>query len=389
MRITRKRAVMAAGLIVVSTMALTSCAASSATTPTSTAAAAVGSVDLSGICPATVVIQTDWNPESEHGHLYELLGSDYTIDSGNKSVSGPLLAGGQPTGVNVEIRAGGPAIGFSTVSSQMYTDKSITLGYVNTDASIQLSKDLPTTAVFAPLDKNPQMIMWDPSVYPNVKTIADLKATGAVVRYFGDSAWMNYFTQQGILSAEQVDSSYDGTPANFIAAAGKDAQQGFASAEPYVYENEISAWGKPVAYQLIDDAGWKTYQSSISVRTDELAGLSDCLTKLVPVMQQAEVDFMASPAAAQKLILALVAAYDNGWVYSQGVADYSQKTMAADKLVSNGANSTIGDFDADRMSKVFADSVPLFTGLGSAPAEGLTVDDIYTNKFIDMSIGLK
>ncbi len=44
---------------------------------------------LAGVCPATVVIQTDWNPEAEHGHLYQMLGAGYTVDK--KSVTGPLI----------------------------------------------------------------------------------------------------------------------------------------------------------------------------------------------------------------------------------------------------------------------------------------------------------
>ena len=48
----------------------------------------------------------------------------------------------------------------------------------------------------AGMEKNPQMIMWDPATYPDVETIADLGKTGAIVRYFGGAAYMEYFTQQ-------------------------------------------------------------------------------------------------------------------------------------------------------------------------------------------------
>ena len=36
---------------------------------------------LAGICPATVVFQADWEPESEHGGLYRLIGDDYEVDA--------------------------------------------------------------------------------------------------------------------------------------------------------------------------------------------------------------------------------------------------------------------------------------------------------------------
>jgi hypothetical protein len=44
------------------------------------------------------------------------------------------------------------------------------------------------------------------------------------------------------------------TSANRV--VGKDAQQGFATAEPYIHQNEVSAWGKEVEYQLVNDAGY-------------------------------------------------------------------------------------------------------------------------------------
>ncbi|MDX6342254.1 MAG: hypothetical protein QOH87_2392, partial [Trebonia sp.] len=45
-------------------------------------------------CPSTIVLQTDWNPEAEHGGQYELLGPNPTINAGAKSVTGELVAHG-------------------------------------------------------------------------------------------------------------------------------------------------------------------------------------------------------------------------------------------------------------------------------------------------------
>src|SRR5918999_5903683 len=76
--------------------------------------------NLAGVCPNPVVIQTDWDPESEYGVYYHLLGPNPKIDTQKKVVSGPLVAGGTDTGVQLEVRTGGPSIGFEPVSSQMY-----------------------------------------------------------------------------------------------------------------------------------------------------------------------------------------------------------------------------------------------------------------------------
>ncbi|GMA34017.1 hypothetical protein [Demequina litorisediminis] len=86
---------------------------------TSSVAAASGdAVDLSGVCPADIKIQTDWNPEMEHGHLYAMLGDEYEVDANNKSVTGPLIASGEDTGVDITILSGGPAVGYAQPNAQ-------------------------------------------------------------------------------------------------------------------------------------------------------------------------------------------------------------------------------------------------------------------------------
>ncbi|MEI2706088.1 MAG: hypothetical protein V9E89_12740 [Ilumatobacteraceae bacterium] len=62
----------------------------------------------------------------------------------------------------------------SPVTQIMYADDSILLGYVYTDEAIQFSGEFPTVAIESGYEKNPQMIMWDPGTYPDVKGIADL-----------------------------------------------------------------------------------------------------------------------------------------------------------------------------------------------------------------------
>lgn len=349
---------------------------------------AIGSVDLSGVCPGTVVIQTDWNPESEMGGLYGLLGPDAEIDADKKVVRGPLYASGEWTGVDVEIRSGGPAIGFQGVPAQMYSDKDILLGWVNTDEAIANSAELPTTAVMASFEKAPWMVMWDPETYPDVETLADLGKTDAKVRYFDGATWMDYLVGAGILDEAQIDGSYDGTPGNFIAAGGADAQQGFATVEPYVYENDLDQWGRPVAFQLIADTGYPLYAVALSARTEDVAAEADCLEKLVPVVQQSTVDFFADPDATNALIVDAVQQFATGWVYSEELTKHSTREQIALGLVSNGDDATLGDFDEARVQEIFDIAAPLVTAAGSTPADGLEASDLYTNEFLDDSIGL-
>ena len=343
---------------------------------------------IADVCPETISSQTDWNPEAEHGFVYQLIGDGYTIDKDAVSVSGPLVTSdGTETGVTFEVRSGGPAIGFQTVTSQLYHDEDILLGYVYTDEAIQNSAEFPTVAIQSGFEKNPQMIMWDPATYPDVKTIEDIGEAGILVRYFGGAAYMDFFTQTGILSPDQVDGSYDGTPALFVADQGESAQQGFGSAEPYIYENEIADWMKPVAYAYINDAGWENYAESIATKPENITEYADCFKLLVPMIQQASIDYLEDPTRTNALILDAVATFDNGWVYSQGVADFGVETIKADGLVANGPDDTVGNFDLDRVNSLIELAIPVYEALGQSPKEGLTAEDIVTNEFIDPSIG--
>ena len=386
MRITRTTTALAATAVLA--LSLAACGSDDSDSAAAGPSGEVGDTDLSAAgCPDNIVVQTDWNPEAEHGGLYESLGDDYTVDAGSKTVTGTLVDGnGDSTGVTLEIRAGGPAIGFQTVTSQLYADTDIMLGYVATDEAIQLSDTQPTLQVLAPLEKSPTMIMWDPATYPDVEGIADLGTAGVTVRYFEGSAYMAYLTGAGVLGTDQVDGSYDGTPAGFVAAGGEVAQQGFASAEPYIYKNEVADWGKDVDYQLVYDAGFQPYQSAISARPDTVDQYSDCLTALVPLMQQADVDYLEDPARATDIILDLVEQYDTGWVYSQGVADYSVETQRELGLVGDGDDGVHGNFDLDRVQTLIDQVTPIFTDQGTPPADGLTPEDVVTNEFIDDGI---
>ena len=359
-----------------------------AATDTTAAAAAPTGVSLAGICPDTVTFQTDWNPESEHGFLYQMVGDGYEVDAAGVRVTGPLVTSAGDTGVKIQVRSGGPAVGFQSPTSMMYQDPDIFLGFVSTDGAVQDSGEFPTMSVVAPFNINPQIIMWDPATYPNVKTIADLKATGAKVRYFGGAAYMEYFTANGILDKAQVDGTYDGTPANFVADGGKAAQQGFATSEPYYYENVLTDWAKPVAYQTVHDAGWTAYAQALGGKPETITQYKDCLKLLVPIIQQAQVDYVTNPAKTNALILDLVTQFNNGWLYDAGQADAAVKLALDNKLIANSPDGTLGSFDMARIDSFIGIAVPTYEKIGAKMKDGITSADIATNEFIDPSITL-
>ena len=260
------------------------------------------SISLTGICPNPIAIQLDWQPESEHGGIYELVGNGYKIDRDNKRVSGPLMASGQKTGINVEVRIGGPPVGFQPAQALMYADTSIFMGFSRVTELISSYKDLPIVAVMATLDKSPFSIYWDAATYPNVNRISDLKKHNVTIMLGRPDIGWKYFVAKGIMNKSQMDLSDMAKPAAFISANGKLAEAGFATAEPFLYEVEIAEWGKPVKVQLLHDAGFPEYFQALAVKKEDIDKKSECLEKLVPIIQQSHVDYINNPNKTNELI---------------------------------------------------------------------------------------
>ncbi len=337
---------------------------------------------LADVCPSPLVIQTDWFAEAEHGALYEMIGEGYTVDAATMTTTGPGQLAGEPLGIDIEVRMGGPAIGFAAPRVQMYTDDSIHLGYTTTDSQATAWNDLPLIAVVAPLEINPQIIMWDADAYPEVETIADVGTAGITVNVFGGGGFSDVFVAQGIWSADQVDPSYDGSPARFI-AEGNIAQQGFASAEPFNYEFVFEEYGKAPAFQLLHDAGFQVYSQTIGVKPSELENLRPCLEEMVPIIQQSAVNFSNDPARANAVIVDAVEQVDSFWVYTPELAEWSVAKQVELGLVGNGPDGTVGNMDAARIQKVIDD----IRAAGLDVPEDLTAEDMFTNEFIDETIG--
>jgi hypothetical protein len=351
-------------------------------------AAAGDRLNLKGVCPDTVVVQTDWFPESEYGVYYHLVGPNPRVDTNKKLVSGPLVAEGTDTGVRIEVRSGGPATGFEPVSAQMYKDKNITLGQVNTDEAVRFSAKQPTLAVVTPMEISPFMIMWDPATYPQFNIIADIGQSDAKVFYFEGDTYMEYLIGSGILRRSQVDGSYDGSPANFVGQKGKIAQAGFATSEPYLYQHEINGWKpKPVKYALVNDTGYPFYPQALSIRTADKDRLAPCLKKLVPIVQRAQVDFLRNPDKTNQFIIDIVRQYNTDWTYSEGLANYAIQKMRED-FVNNGSDSTLGNFDQARIQRIIDIVTPILVSQRAAPKQGLKATELFTNEFIDPSIGV-
>lgn len=353
---------------------------SSDTSLTETTQATISDVSLADVCPPKVVVQTDWFPESEHGGVFELMGADHSASKDTGAVVGALTVHGVDTGVDLEIRAGGPFLQIPVVT-QMYQDDEIMFGYVGTDAAIKSYVDTPTLAVFSSLNKNPQVILWNAEQHPDAKTIADIGKQISTIYVFGDQSFMRYFVSTGAIDNGQIDTNYQG---NLLLSTEDAAHQGFVTSEPYKY-SVLDTGRIVVGYELIHDAGWTSYPQALAIRKDRLEEFKPCLTKLVPLMQQAQIDYIAAPERANAIIIATTLAYDSFWTQSEGDTSTGAKAQKDLDIIANGNTPTFGDFEEERVAEFIAKAMPIFREQGLDVVD-VTPADITTNEFLDPSI---
>ena len=339
---------------------------------------------LRSACGTKIVVQTDWFPEPEHGAMYQLAGVHGTLDKSHGRYTGTI----GKTGVALEIRAGGPFTGFQQPISQMYQDKSITLGYVNSDEAIRNSNNLPTVAIVTPLEYSPQILMWNPKRL-TIRRFPDVARTNAKVLVFEGGVWIDYLVGRGWVKRSQVDTSYDGSPARFISADGGIVQQGFATSEPYQYLHDIKQYAKPVSYLLIKNSGYVPYPEPLAARPDVIRSKGACFKLLAPLIQKAEVNYIKNPRPVNAKLVEIVTALDTFWKLSPGGNAFNTAQQKRLKLVQNGPNCTLGDFNLKRLQRTINQLLPIYREKGLTTFKpNLKARDIATNRFINRRIGL-
>lgn len=382
----------AALLAAAGSLALSACTSSDSATEdaaaeTPTLAPAPAAQQLAEVCPADIGVQLQWQPQSDQGALFAMLGPGYHVDTQDKSVTGPLVAGGLDTGVDLTLKAGGPAIGFQSVPSQLYLDDSLMLGIVHGDMLVAAAAEQPVTGVTPLLKYSPAILMWDPATHPDFTTVADIGETDATVVTSEGQIFPSWLADKGMLKQSQIDPSYDGAPARFVGDPSI-VQQGFANSEPYVYEHDTPEWAKPVGWALVKDVGYDIYASNMTVRTDRLDELAPCLDKLVPIIQQAGVDYAAAPAEVNTKIVDIVGQDSTYTPYSQGEADYGSQILVDEGLLAAESDGSFGVYDPVRTAANVDDLRGVLAATGNIVPAEMTVEDLFTNRFTDPSIAM-
>lgn len=337
-----------------------------------------------GECPSELVIQTDWFPELEHGGTYQLIGPDGTADPDTVSYSGPIqeqyAVGGIET---VTIRT----VNFDKSNASVLADGDADMAYLTASDVIQNSGAIPLVAIAKTLDQDPQMVMWDPEQY-EIGAPEDIAETGAQVLHFPGTSYIDYMIAEGFMTEDQSNPSYDGSDAAWVAGGGDVIQQGFATNEVYKYENDI-AWkdGGPadVEFYTVADLGFENYPAVITMLQSRVDELDSCLTELVPVMQQAWIDFLEDPTPITDAMIEINETHAGFWGLSEGLNEAGMELVESEGFAVNSPDGTYCSLDPERMETLFGILQPIYDEQGTEIAE--SVDAVYTNDYCEGAPG--
>jgi hypothetical protein len=361
--------------------------------PGASYAATQFTTDLKGVCPNPLIVQTNWLPEADHGALYELIGSGGTMKQ--YSYEGPLGS----TGINLQILSGGPGDANLPPAATLYSGNPVVrvtpdLIMDSMEDAVMLSKKFPTVGIMNLQDHDPQVLIYDPSRFKNLSTISALKSAAKQGAKFYVSgltyAYVEYLIGKGVPSGSFI-GGYSGDLDKFVTGQGLIVNQGYADSEPYLLAHDTPDWGsKPIKEVFIYKLGLNDYPSTIQVRADQLKSMSGCLSKLVPMLQKAVVDYFAHPATVNGVLAKFNPAYSaTYWTTPVAESKWADTVQRADDIVGNSDNGDgpVGGFDMTRMEQVTNTLVPIFAKASPGTYDpSVKAAAIATNQFIDPSI---
>jgi hypothetical protein len=335
---------------------------------------------LSEVCPSVISIQLDDLPSVEHGPLIALLGPDAAVDPSTGRAAATLVRpdGTIEDGVELDIRVGGPVVDFRRPLDLLASDPTLLIAQASTEQLLRgLAEAEPTSvesvSVAALTDRSHRMIMWDPATYPTASSIADLGALDVEIRHQTADPFIEYLVDQGIVDTDQLVDGFFGEPARFVAEAGASAQQGDVLVDPALYP-ALPQWGQEIAFSTASDAGWVGYDDHLVVRRADIATLSACLGRLVPIVQDAIVAYVEDSTPINATMIEMRAAFDPLSRLSVDILDRAVADGVAAGVFANGADGAVASVDTARVAS-------FLTALAADGAE-VAVTDIVTNDFV-------
>jgi len=361
---------------------------STADTPAVTAASTVAPTTIPGfddgpladVCDDTIVVQAADFPDVGAGPVYALLGASPTIDAELQTASAPVMrADGTVESTTLEIRSGGPAVGFRSPVAVMAQDDTIHLALTSTAVAVRDRDVLVTTAVAALTDRSGDALLVDPATYPEIRDVTALGESGVEVRHVTDAPVIAYLASIGALADEQLVSGSDGLPAAFVEADGAVAQQGDLTVGPVLLPS-LPQWARPVAALAASEAGWRSLDDALLVdaASDRLS--DECLGRFVRIVQESISAYIADPSATNA-------------VMSTIGSQFNPLTRLTPELFDAGTQSAIdaGVFDAERdvpSGAIDTDGLDAFLAelAAALDVEPVTADELVDPRYIDPTV---
>jgi NitT/TauT family transport system substrate-binding protein len=197
---------------------------------------------------------TNWVAEAEHGGFYEAL-ADGTY---------------RKYGLDVTIVPGGPSVNNRILLPVGKLD------FYMSDNSLEsfdaVAHDIPTVAVAATFQKDPQVLI----AHPDVQKFTDLKRHTLYVSQEGMASYFQWLKADYGFDEAKV-KPYTFNPQPFLADKNA-AMQGFVTSEPYAIEK--LGHFKPKLF-LIADYGFSSYSTLIETRRDLMEKRPDLVQRFV------------------------------------------------------------------------------------------------------------
>ena len=298
---------------------------------------------------------TNWVAQAEHGGFYQAVvdgtyekyGLDVTIMPGGPQVNNRLML---PTGRLDFLMGGNMLQAFSAVEN-----------------------DIPTIAVAAIFQKEPQIIVTHPG--QGLDTFESLKTIDLLIGADGLASFYQWMVSEHGFSEEQV-KPYTYNMAPFLSDM-RLGQQGYLTSEPYAIERET---GIAPNIFLLADYGFDTYSTTIETRTDLVEDSPDLVQRFVDASIIGWYNYLYGDNTAANALIQR----DNPDM-TDGQIAFSIEKMKEYGIVDSGDTETLG---IGAMTDARMDS--FFQGMVQA---GIVNGDIdhsrsYTLDFVNKGLGL-
>ena len=197
---------------------------------------------------------TNWVAEAEHGGFYQAL-ADGTY---------------KKYGLDVTIVPGGPNVNNRILLPVGKLDFFMSANSLQSFDAV--AHDIPTVAVAASFQKDPQVLI----AHPGVEKLADLKKLTLFVSKEGMASYFQWLkADYGFIEAKVKPYTFNPQP---FLADRNSAMQGYVTSEPYAIEKQ--GHFKPKVFLLADE-GFNAYSTLIETRRDLVQKRPDLVQRFV------------------------------------------------------------------------------------------------------------